>query len=412
MRRLSIPAVAAVLVVVAATAGAAPAASQPSSLQQATSGVGSVRIVDAVNTTGYLVIPANESTAREYTRTGIDVGAAVATGGMRLGADLSERTFYRRFRSRTDADGRAAALSSLVGRIEARTASLQHRQQRAIGQYSDDQLSTTEFVDRLARIDAEARRLHALVDPETGVVAETEFNPPSDLQTRIANVRATLLVLQGPVRQRAGRTFAGAAEPAQVYVETSARGVVLTSVHDDRYVREAYLGSRRNPGGIDRFADSRYRISAAYERAVELYPWAFENAPSARGAVGFGDTAVYRVEVDHSQGTLVSYIDGNTTDAFREIQHKRLPIVPLSNRTTASDGSLSVAVETSHPTGPMRVTVTEAASDEPVAATVSAGDRVLGRTGSDGQLWLIQPGGTVELDVTAGERSVSTNVTA
>jgi hypothetical protein len=182
--------------------------------------------------------------------------------------------------------------------------------------------------------------------------------------------------------------------------------VVLATVSGSefnrQYVREAYLPEVRDPGGTDQFRTDRgYDLEAARTRASELYPWTFENAGPTSTGLRTGEPYLYRagvysVTVDHphgaaGQGDLVTYIDGASGEVFREVQLKDLSEVPTAEPRVNRSAGLYVAVNRTHPGGPVAVFVRSNATGSPVDASVAIDGEPIGRTGSDGQLWTVAP---------------------
>jgi hypothetical protein len=139
---------------------------------------------------------------------------------------------------------------------------------------------------------------------------------------------------------------------------------------------------------------------------VNLYPWAFANDPSARGARGFGNTSVYRISVDHTHGSLVSYLDGATQNVFREVQRKQLVSIPLDTRVANNTTSLRLQVNTTHESGPMHVEVTRPKTGLPVVSEVTVDGERVGTTDTDGDLWTVRPRGPTRINATtaSGDR--------
>ncbi|MDG5777583.1 hypothetical protein VB773_05565 [Haloarculaceae archaeon H-GB2-1] len=359
------------------------------------------------NTTSFLAIEASETERDQYGSTSIDVAGAVAVDTEKLHGRYNELSLRTGFIANDDSERRIELLRSEASRIERRTDALEERQRRALRQYNEGTISTHRFLRELARIDAAARALDTqLVTVRRDLEPAGTFSLPNRLRSRYDNLQADLVTLEGPVRRQLAASLA-TKESTRVLVLTSEDAIVLSQTTTNRYVREAYLGDEREPGGVDQFgASDRPRISVAYQRAAELYPWAFdvENALAPPSATGFGNTSVYRISVDHSQGDLTTYLDGSTQNAFREIQSKRLRSIPTS-RVSNNTVPLTLRVNHTHATGPMQVTLIRNAGDEPIDGTVRVnGDRV-GRTGSDGTLWTVTPNSYTVVNVTtaAGE---------
>jgi hypothetical protein len=350
------------------------------------------------DTTGYLVVDDDDVSTSGYGTSSLDVSTAVVVDATQLHGSYESATLETAFESTTNQTERETLLRQEARRLRARLDSLQTRQQEAIESYNAGTITTEQFLHRLARIDAAADEADAritLVQDDLGTT--TGFSFSSSLQTRYTNLQAELIPLQGPVRDRITQSVRGTTNGTHVYYVTGPERVTLSTTTDSTYYREAYLGSERVENGTDTFAQSNSpRISLAYNRAAELYPWAFNNtAPPGRG---FGNTSVYRITVTHGHGSLTTYLDGNTTNVYRENQRKRLGEVPterVSNRTE----TLQMSVERTHATGPMAVSVYDT-NGSGVDATVRVNGVHVGSTGDDGRLWTVTPREQVEVTVT------------
>jgi len=367
----------------------------------------SAPVIEVQNTTSYLALPNDEVATSGYGRAGLDVAGAVAADTGQLSARYLETSAFVAFEESQSATERTAALRRATATVANRSEALQQRQRAAIRAYNSGSITTATFVRRLAVIDARAARLERVIDRIRRDAIQTRgYSPPNALRIRLDNLRAELQVLQGPVRSLAEQSIAGQRRADALYVETATDSVVLATTDGDRYVREGYLDSAYIPGNVDQFAQSdQYRISQAYDRAGAIYPWAFENVITQPSADGFGNSSIYLVNIDHAHGQLTSYIDGATTDVFHESQEKRLSVLPVATNVTNSTDTLSIQVHVTHDSGPTKVHVYRSGGTG-ADAQVSVNDQVVGRTGSDGQLWTIDPNGgaTVVATTSTGER--------
>lgn len=371
------------------------------------------RVVDVQNTTGYLTVDSQSVENDRYGDGRLDVAGAVSVDVATLHGRYQSSSFRNAFFAADEQSTRVRLLKREADRIDARIRILRQRQRDALQQYNAGTLSTRRFLRELATVDAAAGRLRSDIRRIRSELAATGgFSLPNDLRTRLDNLESELVTLEGPVRDRLADSLAGNATAGVTYVMTAEDTIVLATATDQRYVREAYVGGDRVAGGVDRFGQTeRPRISLAYQRAAELYPWAFDNALAPPSANGFGNTSVYRIEVSHSQGDLTTYLDGSTRNAYREIQHKRLVAVPTTTVTNRT-GGLALRVNRTYATGPMRVGLSRANTTVPVTGTVRVNGQRVGTTSADGSLWTVTPSGFVNVTVTTatGERATVTFV--
>ncbi|MFB6143065.1 MAG: hypothetical protein ABEJ30_06950 [Halorientalis sp.] len=389
MRRL-LPALLAVLAVTATVAAGVPAA--PATGTDTTA----APIVTLQNTTNFLAFPDGAVETRRFGNASLGVTSATAMDAGRFDDRLVVASLERRLERAPNDTARTQAVEAAVADLRANIGALERRQARAIQRYNAGSLSIGAFLHEMAIVDARARSISTTIDGVlTTAARQPGYSLPISLRTDIESLRATPSVYRGPIRQRLGRAVTGDLERVSVYAETSANGVVLARASDSRYVREAFLGSQHDPDGRNQID-----ITTAYERVRTLYPWADRNRVTVPSARGYGDAAIYRINIDHSHGRLIAFIDGATTEVFREIQEKRLAVLPHET-SVVRGANLTLRVNRTHESGPMSVAVSETDGGDPVDARVTVDGQFVGRTGADGRLWTIQPTGSARVNVTA-----------
>lgn len=368
-------------------------------------------IESPANTTGYLQ-PAGDDARGAYVHQDLDVGVAVADRVAQLGARLDSRTFERELAGEDVRSERLATIREYVTQLDSRTSAVRTAQREAREAFRDGQLSRAAFLQELARLDARAaslERLRSTVEGETSRLTPQ----PQDALTTVQNLEASIEAVGGPATQRVRSRFAGTRSAGATYLSvTGDHGLVVATVSGELLYRDALDETERDPGGPDRFAvNGEPEISVALRRAAELYPWAFENGGAAEPLRGYGDTTVYRITAEHSQGVLSTYLDGATENVFREIQQTRLAMVSVTDRASASGDGLQLAVNATHETGPLSVTVTRTDAETPVDARVTIDGQTVGDTGSDGHLWTVQPRGAATVRaVTDGGDAVEVRI--
>lgn len=413
--RPTLPALVALLIATATVATGAPVplpveadtAVGPATGQATVQGTDSPRSIASPNSTlqntsDYLTLPGQTRENAQFGNATLDVMGTVALERSRLQTELNESATLTAFQSAESATARTAIVERTANRIENRTETLRTRQQRAVAAYNRGQLTSNAFLQRLAIIDTEAYQLRQYIE---GVLRITSRAPgyslPNELRTRLESLKVDPTVLQGPIRNSVGRSLSGETDEFTVYVETTDGGLVLARLSGDRYVREAFIANEYRQPGPDQFSQGdQAPISAAYERARTLYPWTFENSITVPSATGYGSTAVYQISVDHTQGVLISYLDGTSTNVFRETQEKRLARLPFTINATTSTSNLTLTAGLTHESGPMNLSVVHAATGTPADARVTLDGQYVGQTGTDGTLWTIRPHGSVTVNAT------------
>ena len=419
--RLTLPALVALLVAVATVATGTPVplpaeaetAVGPPTGQATVSDAGTTQSVASPidplqNTSDYLALAGQSRANAQFGNATLDVTGAVALEQSQLQAELNESATLQAFESAASSTNRTVIVERAANRIQNRTDALRTRQERTVAAYNRGDISADTFLQRLAVIDTEAPQHRQYIDAVLQRTGRTPgYSLPNDLRTRLESLKVGPTVLQGSLRNSVGQSMSGENDAFRVYVETTDGGIVLARVTGNRYVREAFLDSEYQQPGPDQFAEGEQApISAAYERARTLYPWTFENSITVPSATGYGSTSVYQIKVDHSQGVLTSYIDGTTTNVFRETQEKRLSQLPVAINATNRNRNLTIAAGLTHESGPLNVSVAHTATGDHADARVTLDGQYVGRTGPDGTLWTIRPHGPVTVNATTetGER--------
>ena len=372
------------------------------------------------NTTAYLAIPSAEVTRSRFGAASIDVGGAAALDRAELEGRYAYLSLAESFTAAETTAERELAVERAAVRLEARVTALERRERAALAAFNAGDMTSRTYLRELAAVDAGADELSRSLTQLYEYVDSMRESPVSP--ARIAEMKARLVGLRGPVRDRVADSMRGTAEPVRVFVETSETAVVLATVtgseFNRQYVREAYLPTARNPDGTDGFRTDRgYDLEAARSRASELYPWTFENAGPTSTGLRTGEPYLYRagvysVTVDHPHGTagqgdLVTYIDGATGEVFREVQFKDLSEVPTLEPRTNRSAGLLLSVNRTHAGGPLSVRVQSNATADPVGAAVSVNGEPVGTTGPDGRLWTLAPREAFTVTASTGDRNVT-----
>jgi hypothetical protein len=383
---------------VAPTAAPGPAASTDSTTP----------VVDVRNTTGYLTFADADAQTSQFGNATLNVASASAVDSGRFGDRLVGAAQRQAFESAPNETARTQALETAAATYERRIEALEQRQAQAIRRYDAGELSTAGFLQEMAVVDERARdsrrSVTRLLDDATN---QPSYSVPVGTQTRLESLQATPNILSGPVRERAALSVTGTTGRERIYIETSTGGIVLTHVSGNDYVREVFLADAYN-----RSEESEFSIDAAFDRARSLYPWADENRITTPSADGYGNTAVYRISIDHTQGSLVTFIDGSTREVFREVQEKRLESIPVTGTVSTTTDGLSLTVNETHENGPVEVRTTDPATGDPVDARIRLDGQYVGSTGSTGHLWTAIPPETTVVNATASDgRAVEVAVT-
>ncbi|MFB6223691.1 MAG: hypothetical protein ABEH86_08490 [Haloarcula sp.] len=377
----------------------------PVSMQTADGSDQLPQITAVDNTTNHLSVPENEVESTAYNQSTLDVGVAVAAGSRELRGSHAVSNFEQQFFRRDSDAARDQLVDETLADIEAQRIQLERRNERAIQQYSDGQITAEEFLQRRALIDTASRELTDRIDRiRTAAGTAPDYSLSQEQRFHLENNRGTLKTYRGPISRSITAETAGTAETNTVYLEASSSGFMLSTVIDSQYTRETYLGDERQVTAVDQFADTDDPLGAVNTRAESLYPWLYsEQYPSVQA---YGSTSIYQIQADHSNGELTAYFDGGTTDVFYETQHLELTTVERSEVESQMNQSTRVRVQRSFDSGPLLLSVTDNETKIPVDASVSINGKRVGTTGSDGILWSVEPRGDYTVTVTTqdGER--------
>lgn len=363
-----------------ATGGSAPPAVAPSSSHT------------PPNTTAVLV---QDGERRGFHAPGLTLSAALSMQHAATRWRLFRGAFAHRYTDASTEARRSAALRRAVAAARAEVQALRRAERHVRRGFANGSLSATAALRRIARLQSDARavdRTLARLESRAVDLGAT------GRKGRIDALRVRLAPLQSPVRERAAAAIRGngssSATPPRVFLAATPEGIRLSTVDNGTFYHETY----RVDNDDNRTVESP-SIRAAERRAAELYPWAW-NGARAR-SVSYLRPDVYRVRIEHPHGTLVSHVDATSMEVVREVQRKNLsaalagPSVSTSNDDVgdlADVGVSALVVNRTYAGGPLRV---EVAGPEggPVDATIRIDDVVVGRTGDDGVVWTVGPGG-------------------
>jgi len=349
----------------------------------------------------YLAPPVETVTREEYVQPGIDVSAAAAADAQRLQGEHAAASFETEFATAGD---RTAFIEGFVDTISARARALDSQHAQAIGEYSNGEMSTRGLLRELVRLEAAVTEQQQLASHvETAVETAEDVTLSRDTREQFAALDDETPGLESPV---VDSVVNGGFEPgAAVYAQTGAGGIVLAAPNDSTLQRQATLRSQRDRNGTNQFieeaGEDESPFTLAAERAQTLYGEDIGLFPPP-----FGATAVYAIQGSVTGGDFHAYLDGATKNVFHERQTVAVDSVPVTDSHDHRLGTLELVVNTTVPTGPMQVSVTD--SGEPVeGAAVQVANQTAGSTDANGQRWVVQPLGGAEVSVTVDDLTVS-----
>lgn len=313
--------------------------------------------------------------------------------------ELTRRTLERRLAAAPNESAREQVLLNATARLDDRTAALRSEAETAKQAFRRGELSATQYATRLATVHSRATDLVAL----TTFVSRQAEEPT--VTRRAARIRASLVLLTGPVRSSVAERVRGRAADVRVYTGVGESGIALASVSDDEYVRAAsrppfFVPSQ--PGIPDGLAMLDY--------ARQLYPWAMNNSDNFGANAQLLSPYAYQIDIHHRQGRTVSYV-GSTGGVFHEEQQLRLSRLPVERDFAVTTNNTTLAVDRTYAGGPLYVNVTNA-TGAPLDAEVTVANETVGRTGADGHLWTLSPAGTYVVTAQVDGVRVNTTVSA
>lgn len=391
----ALPAALAVLLLVASVAGAmAPAAaggatadpSDPVSdaLDALDDGPDRSQVDEANRTFRTLSTPADAEPRVGTTTRGANLGSSLGFSVDETDAAFETALVVQRIENAETPTERQRRILAAISRVERDEITLNSRQTAAFNEHAAGNITDRELLDELVRIAATANEYDERLERLDELAAETDgFSSP----TRLDELQVALQVYDGPVRERALTIARGEAPATDIYVESTEGAVVLATIADGEYVREAFRTDRMDRGGGPISNDE------AINATVAAYP----ETAALREPDAFGAGAVQRITIPHEFGTLRTFVSGGTERVFVEHQRLDLATFPDSESVSASGDGFNVTVERSYPGGPVTVTVRdeETGAPEPdvtVTKSIGGGDsRSIGTTDENGVVRTLSP---------------------
>ena len=367
----------------------------------------SATIVAAINGTApirVLSLEENGSVTSGVDVVSVDAGTATAFGANASAARIETIALRERITNASTNDERQIRILDGVNEVDKDVITLHSRHREAIAAYHAGEISAKEFLVELARIRESATVLEERVLMLERLAEETDDFALDD--SRVYPVVYDLRTFDGPVRERTGAALDG--EPGastRVYVATTESGIVLSTVADGQFVREAFRGDlrERDDSGIDE--------ETAQNVTARSYPEVW--AATGGSVAGQGSGGTFLFDLAYPNGTLTAFVGGGTERVFMEQQRVDLEAVSTGEATTRTL-DLTLSVNRTFPGGPLRVAVTDPRTGDPVDAVVKigreGGESVdVGTTGDDGTLWTVSPHGEFVVTVVeVGSTEVST----
>lgn len=312
----------------------------------------------------------------------VDVGPAIGIATANASNRLGTLEAVERLRAVDEAE-RGAQLRNEVDRIERRADALAQVQRRALRAYVRNETTSTELLVRLARLDREARALEERNRRLSRLANRSDIAFDREQFDRLDR---ELGLYTGPVRARVAAALAGESPARRVYVAATPQGVVLSTLTDEAYLREAYRGDLRRPG------EEELTPRDTLEAVASHYPEAWASRESAT----FDGGQIGRGQVEYAGGTLTAMVAGGNGRVFVDEHRQPLESAATSRTVVNTRDGLRLLVNRTYAGGPMRIELRDAGGNR-VNANVTVGPEggesaSVGHTGADGVLWALPPG--------------------
>ena len=357
---------------------------------------------DESNTTSRLSLSGDVATSRAVPSH--NLAETLSTADDRMRTNFRVRTFEARLSAVDSPQSRAAVADEVLVDIAERTEALKRTEREAVRSFANGTITETRLLRTLARVDARAELLDDAVSEHRRLSATISGYSASDRRQAIA---VELSMLQTPVRQELRESFGGGGDGTDglTYVDASRDGIVVETLGDGNYYREAVRFDNENDNATDTFDGNAASVLGYVEG---LYGWAADNKRGEVRLAGIYDGR-WRVSIPHDQGSLTTYIDGNTRSVFREVQTLQLDRLPRADTVRTSGDDIEVTINRTPHNGPVQIRVTDDAG-QPLSASVAINDDPVGRTGPDGTLWTLEPRSYYLVSVSTGGETVNTTV--
>lgn len=366
-------------------------------------------ITPVENGTNYLL--PNQPTTEGYEQVSVDVSSAASISAQTIHSEHDSQTRSEQLAA-ADQDSRELVAGTQLDNVEAEFEMLAQRQQELYDAYSTGELSARELLRNLAtlqiEIETQVKNYERAVE-----VTELDIERRSQFETLKDG-----LTPERPVLARISETLMAEEDSRLVYLQGSSEGLVVATVTDEQFTRQATVLSERNFDGRDRFKlaqnvsidDKDWATPIGYSEALsrlsELYPWTYSRIQADPGNIN-QLSRIYSVFTPNPQGELTTYFDGATRNVFHENQVGPVDAYSIQNVVSNQSDGFTITVGLTHDSGPLRVTVED--GEQPITdAAVQIDGHPVGSTDDDGQLWTVQPRAGFEITVTTADGETGT----
>ena len=214
----------------------------------------------------------------------------------------------------------------------------------------------------------------------------------------------------------------GGNSSVDIYSFIGKNSIILTSITDQSYIRQATLFDERDLNFSDSFRDGEFwGAGNAYDYLTSpsnnLYPWVFEEDNFNEISVGRDDASiysqVYKFDILHKQGELTVYLDGGTRNIFHENQISPVGERPITDVKVNDTGSLELRAEMTTKSTPMNISLIDSTGNPVEDALVEIKSQQIdgsfsGKTNKNGVSVMVQPYGSFKIVATTQQGKQST----
>lgn len=326
----------------------------------------------------------------------LDASATLDSDASRLESRYGTHLVDARL-ERADSDAeRRAIVREETETLENAVTQLRERERDAYRAYHAGELDERGLAVELAAVHTDAVVLERSVSSLSDHVANV---PGADRDDEFEALEVQTATMQGPVRERIANVLRGETGPTRVHVEADDDGVVLATVQDGHFYREAYSADARDPAG----ESTLHSLGESEERIAELYPEIFPTARWSYSEVGYG---AHRGNGTYPEGTITVYLDQATADVYREHRTLRLDRVDTTSLGDETEDGVRLSVGTTAPGGPAVLSLSNADTGAPLSGEVSVDGRNLGETDDEGRIWIVTSSGSTTITASVGSTTI------
>jgi hypothetical protein len=352
------------------------------------------------NATAYLAINDSQINTTTIDTVTLDAGGVVVIGTREIVRTVNTEKFEAAIRNASD---KRAVIDAALDRAANRTDELRARQTAAIEAYNNDELSTQAFLRELAIIDEKASQQRTYIDNVRDSIRLLDDDRRS-VGNRVRYLLRELNMLTGPVRTNIQSALRGdSSGPQRYFVRTSARGVVLATIGEHKYLREVYLPGARTVPNTTGFKN----IGQASDFVEKSYSVAKNRSDSAEKA--YEEHGLYWFKHYTSTGEkLAISVNKSSGKVFHEVQVKFLDDDGTVQGPTNKSEQYILTTRITHPGGYMRIQVSNRSNGDNRNGTVSINNETIGFTGEEEEgLYILQPAKPTTINVTINGETLS-----